>query len=342
MATKTTWYCNTNATGSGDGTTPANGYTSLSLLEAAKQKDYVSADEQTDWICSGTTAQTTYTIVSGSTCDATRYIAIIGNRTSYIYDTTKFRIEYTSTCLTVTDLYVRVYNIQCKLTATGDSRAGIKFNPSTSTSVSYVEGCIVVGVLSSTARYNTGIVCNQVASGEHTLYCSNNVIYGFINSTYDAVGFSSSLGWNVYLYDNTFADNYYGIVVNSGACTAKGNISIATFDAFYGTFEAGSDYNVSSDGVATGGVHDRVSQTVTFQDAANRDYRLASNDAGAKGYGVDLDSDAYYPITVDIIGYTRPSSNIDIGAFQTQTADGTANLLYGLLEGQLLGGMIYV
>jgi hypothetical protein len=76
------------------------------------------------------------------------------------------------------------------------------------------------------------------------------------------------------------------------------------------------DYNAASDATANG-ANSRDSQTFTFVDATNHDYQLASGDAGAKDYGVDLSG----TFDDDLAGATWVVS-WDIGCLQAAAAAG--------------------
>lgn len=73
----------------------------------------------------------------------------------------------------------------------------------------------------------------------------------------------------------------------------------------------------SSDGTATG-TASRVSQTFRFVSAVSNDYHLASNDTGARGWGMTL-SDFAPPVITDIDGEFR-TGTYDLGADQLTSA----------------------
>jgi hypothetical protein len=82
-----------------------------------------------------------------------------------------------------------------------------------------------------------------------------------------------------------------------------------------GTFAAGTDYNAFSNSSAgytvTGNSHDRLSQTFSFIDEAGDDFHLASNDSGARNYGVNDPGSGLF--SSDIDAQTRLGT-WDIGA----------------------------
>ena len=61
----------------------------------------------------------------------------------------------------------------------------------------------------------------------------------------------------------------------------------------------------------------QMNTTLTFEDAANGDYRLAETDTEAIEQGADLSTNADAPVTYDKIGVSRPQgAAFDIGAFE--------------------------
>ena len=74
-----TWYVNPDATGAADGTSVANGYTSLSAAVIAKAADLVTNTDATTFSCSSTAggADTTHVSITGYTTDSTYDITII-------------------------------------------------------------------------------------------------------------------------------------------------------------------------------------------------------------------------------------------------------------------------
>jgi hypothetical protein len=98
-----------------------------------------------------------------------------------------------------------------------------------------------------------------------------------------------------------FDDTGAGNVVDCKNCLATGNTG-GDFDTAAGV----SDTNCASGDATATGTGGRINQTFTFKDAVNDDYHLASNDAGALGYGTDLSADAIFAFDDDVDGETRP------------------------------------
>src|SRR3989339_1423478 len=146
----------------------------------------------------------------------------------------------------------------------------------------------------------------------------NNIFYDLTNA---AINVNNS-GVIAVIYNNTFANNSNGITfVNAGSSIAKNNLFYNNTTATAGTFPAGTDYNSTSSAsmgytvTGSGNTHDRLSQTFTFIDAANKDFHIASNDAGARDVGVDLSADGSLAFNTDIDAQSRPYNTVwDIGA----------------------------
>ena len=76
---------------------------------------------------------------------------------------------------------------------------------------------------------------------------------------------------------------------------AKNNIAQdCSSNCYEGSYNSASNYNLSEDAGATGGLKDKISTSVTFvdDDGSPPDFHLASNDTNAKNAGTDLSADA--------------------------------------------------
>ena len=135
----------------------------------------------------------------------------------------------------------------------------------------------------------------------------------------------------LYVYNNTFVNNTIGTknglvafrwdgVNNDNASRIYNNIFIDV-DSVYEAQDAVdfSDFNSFDDDTwgdnYSAGSDDNENQTFTFKDSANKDFRLASNDAGALDLGTNLSSDSDFPFPDDVVGQVRPTT-WDIGFFE--------------------------
>ena len=102
-------------------------------------------------------------------------------------------------------------------------------------------------------------------------------------------------------------------------CIDSGSEGIAFNENNASSWASGSDFNVSDKGIGTDpfrrgarGPNSRESQSITFVDAPNNDFHLASGDTGAKGFGTAPAGLPSWSFSVDIDGDTR-SSPFDVG-----------------------------
>ena len=162
--------------------------------------------------------------------------------------------------------------------------------------------------------YANGITV-QTSTSTYKIY--NNIIYNFTGSAGTGYGISiGAVNPPAYIYNNTIIGCNKGVVTGGSLNTIylKNNIAYNNTIADYGgTFNSGSDYNISNDATAPG-AHSKISTTVAFVDATNNDFHLSPTDTAAKNAGADLSADPYLPFTTDIDGETRASGKWDIGA----------------------------
>ena len=120
----------------------------------------------------------------------------------------------------------------------------------------------------------------------------------------------------VYAYNNTGIANYgAGFRRENGTVYLINDIGISSNSAaFTGIFSSVS-YSASDDATADdwGGTGNKINQSFSFADSANRDFHLLPSDTAAKDAGTDLLADPNLAFTTDIDGQTR-SGSWDIGA----------------------------
>ncbi|MDD5464429.1 MAG: LamG domain-containing protein, partial [Candidatus Moranbacteria bacterium] len=179
-----------------------------------------------------------------------------------------------------------------------------------------LKNSIIAGEFSGTSATGIGANCSI-----RNCYMYNNIVYGFKNgldSSFRGLDISQGANNNAYVYNNTLFDNYRGIYnyyANKGILknnVANGN----TFD-YVTSFDASSSNNISQD--ATSPNVDFRNKTVSFADAANKDFHLAISDTVAKKTGLNLQTDTYLHFGEDIDGQGR-AGNWDIGADEMQEA----------------------
>lgn len=295
------------------------------------QKDLVSADEISVADCRSTsgTADTTAITVSGWTTDATRYIKIwtdptVGYRHGGgSYDATKYRMDcslsHQTSLILVQEGYVRIVGLQFRATLTNWSEAyGIRLDADSAAAL-YVDKCIfTINNAGSGANVGMDGVVLSYQNTNRYAYITNCLFHDTVKNDFVSFGSICVRGdvTPLYAYNNTFVNGAVAIYSSvTDAIIAKNNLVVGYTTAMTGTFAAGTDYNATDDAAigytvtGSGNTHDRVSQTFTF--AASGDYHLASNDAGARDYGVSDPGSGLF--SDDIDGQTR-SGSWDIGA----------------------------
>lgn len=316
MATEVIHFVDPNSSAGGTGHSNAlsgtdRAFVSLNAAEAALQADIVTADEFHRIICSSDDAGSTHAVdsstvtINGWTTDATRYIQIESASPHLgVWDDTIYRFYFNGgagTGIIVSESYTKIVGLQVGIHSYD---AGIIYDTSGLSTSVMVKGCLLKGV---TSTLGVGI-----ALYGPTPYIINNILYdcsGGINCAYTNTS---------YVYNNTLVDCRNGITGHSSAaCVAKNNLVKGGTNQYVSSFNAASCNNASSGGTAPG-TNSRTSQTFTFVNEGANDFHLASNDAGAKGYGVtDPGSGLFLD---DIDGQTR-SAPWDIGADQYVAAD---------------------
>jgi hypothetical protein len=150
----------------------------------------------------------------------------------------------------------------------------------------------------------------------------NNILYDI--NTYGPIN-SSSVYAGILVYNNTISNTTASPAISfptNANVVAKNNlvsVSGASFTVGTNIWSALSSNNISSDatspnaGATDCGGHSCRNQSVTFKDAANKDFHLEFNDSAAKNAGADLSGDANIPFFTDIDGDTR-TGTWDIGA----------------------------
>jgi len=140
---------------------------------------------------------------------------------------------------------------------------------------------------------------------------SNNIIYG---GHYQGIYFQFENGGTSYVYNNTISGTISkGVYKNGGSAPVvlKNNIANGNATDYSGTFDAASANNISQDATSPNAAF--RNKTVSFVDAANKDFHLSSSDTAARKAGLNLQNDSYLHFGEDIDGQGR-AGDWDIGA----------------------------
>src|SRR3972149_3767269 len=330
MATTITRYVDPDSAGGNGTTTALSGanaaYASLNAAMTAEARNLVTADEIAEFICMSSHANHTADTTPVSqwatewTTDATRYVDIktdSASRHAGVWSDTKYRIVVNADpdadpgVVQLSFPYGRSTGIQVKNTWTGAGNPKAAYFGYGTSGHWRVSKNILVG----------GSGANIVNSGG---YFFNNILYYFSGAT-RGTGVIRGNGGSWQVYNNTavgFSSGYYneddGGTSTSDFINNLGEGNTTDFEAGW-SWSTGTGYNASSDGTAPG-TNSRTSQTFTFE-AGTDNYHLASNDAGARDYGVSDPGSGLF--SDDIDGETR-SGTWDIGADEYVAAGGGA------------------
>jgi len=310
-------------------------YDSLFDWEAARQAVLV-IPEVAKCRCTAGTADTTSVVVDGWTTSATQYIKIWTDTSeSYRHNGTyqtgnKYRIEISNAAAIVyKEQFVRFIGLQVYiLTVNGTDRDAIQGQAIGDGYRLTVSHCILRGCNSAgtDSDYHSGL---SIWDSEGITYFYNNLVYNF-NSLADSVSNNAiqvySAGGTTncqYIYNCTFHNNSVDLELPllSGANTSNIKNCIFSLALVSNLGAAAATYNLTNCATTAAAftysdstTNCRLSQTFTFAGAS--DFHLASNDAGALGYGLNLYNDATYPFQTDIDGQDRggAAASWDIGA----------------------------
>lgn len=300
---------------------PDNGagthYLSLNAFEAGEQRNLVTADEiaQANCRCSAGSADTTSVTFAGWTTDATRYVKVVGDNTTGVWSTAKYRLDITNIVNNAVIL-CQVSNLIISAVQIVFSSAGSSYSSGigqwSGVSSLTIDKCII----RHTGTKGAEIHGTSLQVSGSTYKVSNCIVYDFDTQAAASGGIRSHLA-TAYFYNNTVYNCGRGIFRNSsGTVIAKNNIAQNCTDGFSGTFNEASNHNLSDIASDAPGANS-ITATVTFVNAAGGNFALADSDtSGAKEGGTDLSADPNLPVTTDITGAARPLTGVSMGAFQ--------------------------
>lgn len=307
-------------------------YDSLYDWEAAQQGDLTGARNEiavAKCRCTGGTADTTAVTIDGWTTSATQYVKIwtdpaesyrhagkweVGNKYRLSVQVS-WSVVYS---IDIVEQYVKIDGLQIEFLDTGGyTFTGPIRNAGNETAQNVIISNCVIRKKPGSGYCGSGITTNAYYGRIKSI---NNIIYDHGNA--GIYCYDGSTGTTGYFYNNTIHNCAAGISLGANnRAVAYNNLIKSCTTPATGTFNAGSGYNATNNGsigytVTGGAVGDRTGQTFTFVDEANDDFHLASNDAGALGYGTNLYNDANFPFQDDIDGQDRGGSGAqwDIGA----------------------------
>jgi hypothetical protein len=313
-------YICTASTG-GDGTTTnltgaTAAYATLEACMAASEQDLTDSGGDTfvaEIFGDCSTDDTTKCLVDGawvtsSTCTIT--IKTVGDaRHAGIYNNSKYLNTGTEDQLYIQENYVTVDGLQ--FFADWNRYRSIRIGASNVT----VKNCIFK---------SAGPSCITTSSSSYIFNC---IMFGtettYSNGVYQAWNSSGT----VYIYSCTAYNLKNGYIDELGSSVQiKNSIAVSCTACYSGTFKNTSTHNIASDTTTPefGTYYD--SKTITFVDAANGDFHLASTESDAINMGTDTSGEsAPLNFNTDIDGTTR-SGTWDIGADEYVDAGTTVNV----------------
>lgn len=289
-------------------------YNSRSDWWAAKGgADLVTATNIEEAACDAFSDTTAFSMTTGTT-NASYYYRIYSASGQEHTGTfgTGARLEPTVTygyALTCTVQYTRIENQVIDNLGTTNA-GGLDYNSSDN---QYIVNSLVRSGGTTSNRYglNIGYCLNA--------FCHNNVVVGYNTVLLRATASTGEL-YNCTAIQKHGTNSTVDIASTSGL-TVKNMLAQGAGTNFVTTSYTGTASNNLSQDTTAPGTSAVTSTALTFTDAANDDYSLASGDTAAHTAGIGPSSDASVQ-TTDCIGTSRSGTTCSIGAFEYVTAGG--------------------
>lgn len=224
-----------------------------------------------------------------------------------------------ASALTFDTKHIRIEGLQIRLTSlnAANQRAIVIDGQTVDLSTDIqLSGNILRGIGTTGENNHWGIFASA-NSGNGNLQIWNNIIYDFNKNSNGNGGISlNDSGYNYVVFNNTVVNCRRGIEQTNGAVLAINNITQNCDDGFFGSFGAGSDFNLSDVSTDAPGQHAKNNTNVDFAGAA--DFHLSPIDTAARLAGATLSSHPALSFSDDIDGQTR-TTYWDIGADEETT-----------------------
>jgi hypothetical protein len=317
--------------GAGDGSSWANAYSSLSVMEAAEQADLVTADE---WIhcyyraSSGTaeTAQLTInTWITNTDCYLLIEAADSDKAVKTGWDTNRARMDVASNYairIFIGDVYLLGLQIRA---STGGSADCIYIG----TDMSYLrlEKCYM-------DAYRFGLYCARATATGFNIDINRNIIVGLAGGTQDGINIVVSTG-TINIENNiVMGFDSQGVQTGGGSGNIYNNVVFDNADDFASTLTI--NYNASDDGDGTNAISPSGSDWDNeFNDPSNGDFTLLNTGNCYHGGGGSPPSGLY---TTDIEGDTYNVGAYSVGVDEYVVVGGTPP--FGGIYGKALSGSL--
>ena len=297
--------------GTGDGSSAANAYASLSAAEAAEEGDIRAVAGGYTFLCmsSDGTDDTTAPIFAAWETDADSLINIVGMDfpSDGVWDDSAYIIKVAAGySLRIQEEFVNVKNLQVEVDSTGGIGHGIYITTITATNAVTIEKCIV-----RATGGNSNCKGIETADTDLNLTVLNTIVYGFTYGTGAAMQIQTA---TANIFNCTVSGSDTGIHNVGGTTTVTNSAVFNNTDDYNGTFTA--TYSASDDTQAgTGNIdwaNGATDWAANFTAYATGDFSVKDGDAGIDDAGTDLSGSG---ITDDITDKAREGT-CDIGAFE--------------------------
>ena len=323
-------YVDPDAVGGGTGVDWANAYISLNAAEAAEETDLVTDTDNIIFNCraSSGTADTTGVIFNGWTTGSSNDIKILGDLSTGIWDTSKYRLNDNTSgnVLEIIEEYVTSEKLQVENPGSGNA---VKISYSGASNLSVTDDCL----------FRTEGVAGYILSNSNIIAEITNTIAYNTAETHPAnsVGIYADLCTSLDVLNCTVYNQNDGIERDEGAVNVINTTVFFCDDDFDGTFNS-IDHCASDDGDGTNAV--TITQSASdyaalVTDAPNGDFTVT--DASSELYNAGTNTGAPGD---DIIGTSRPQdTTTDIGAFEFIVAGDIVLIIPGTTQAQAIDNL---
>lgn len=257
--------------------------------------------------------------ISGGTTDATRYLIIrAADNHGGTWSTSTYRLLLNAfgTCLLNQQHFTLIDGVQIEISGSG-AYCGGGIDSTTYNGVRVLRP-IVRSTYTGDGSGAHGFGINVVGQVGGTAACgvANAIVYGFTKSGAWGITINDYSGLHGRLFANTVYHCDIGFGATGNADVAQNSVAFGCITHAWapgGAWTSPTSNNASDDGTHPGTSGQTGTPSVVSTASGSEDFHLLASDAVCKAHGVDLSSDAVYPLTVDAANLTR-TVPWDIGA----------------------------